>query len=77
MRMKLCEVVKRTASFRRYPATHVFVMMVSSETREKKPYPLPVQCIPYTGLKKTELRRLISDLCKEMTSLELKVSGRD
>ena len=75
IRSKLCEVVKRIAHFRRNPATHVFVLMVSSETREKKPYSLPVQCIPYSGLKEVELRRLVSDLCKEMTSLGLKVSG--
>ena len=75
IRTKLCEIVKRTAHFRRNLATHVFVLMVSSETREKKPYSLPVQCLPYAGLKEAELRRLISDLCKEITSLGLKVSG--
>ena len=44
-------------------------MMVSSETHDKKPYALPVQCIPYAGLKEAELRRFISELCMEMTSL--------
>jgi len=77
VRMELCEVVKRIAHFRRNPATHVFVMMVSSETREKKPYSLPVQCIPYAGLKETELRRLINDLCSKMSALGLKVSGKN
>ena len=67
--------VKRIAHFQRNPDTHVFVLMVSSETREKKPYSLPVQCIPYAGLKEVELCRLVSDLCKGMTSLGLKVSG--
>ena len=55
--------------FQRSPATHVFVFMVSSESRSKKPYSLPVQCIPYAGLIEVELRRLINDLCKEMISL--------
>ena len=76
IRSKLGKIVKRIAHFRRDTATHVFVLMVSSETREKKPYSLPVQCIPYAGLKEAELRRLVSNLCKEMTSLGLKVSGR-
>ena len=75
IRRKLCEIVKRIAHFRRTPASHIFVFMISSESRSKKPYALPVQCIPYCGLKETELRRLISDLCKEMTALGMKVSG--
>ena len=76
IRSKLCEIVKQTPHFRRNTATHVFVVMVSSETWEKKPYSLPVQCIPYAGLKEAELHRLVSNLCKEMTSLGLKMSGR-
>ena len=51
--------------------------MVSSESRNKKPYSLPVQCIPYAGLKEVELHRLIIDLCKEMTSLGMNVSGEE
>ena len=54
IRRKLCEIVKQIAHFRRTPALHVF--MISLESRSKKPYALPVQCIPYCGLKDAELR---------------------
>lgn len=52
-------------------------MMVSSETSDKRPYALPVQCIPYAGLKEAELLGFISALCMEMTSLGLKLSGKE
>jgi len=55
IRATLCGLIKRTSHFRRTPATHVFVLMVSSETCDKKPYALPVQCIPYSGLKESDL----------------------
>ena len=47
IRTKLCEIIKRTAYFRRNLATHMFVMMVCSETCRKKSYALPLQCLPY------------------------------
>ena len=75
IKLKLSDVVRRTMHFQRSPATHVFVFMISSDSRSKKPYSLPVQCIPYSGLKEVELRRLINDLCKEMISLGMNVSG--
>ena len=49
--------------------------MVSSDARDKKPYALPVQWLPYAGLKEEDIHRLISDLCNKMVSLEMKVSG--
>ena len=76
IRPTLCTLIKRIAHFRRTPATHVFIMMISSETRDKKPYALPVQCIPYAGLKEADIRRLVTNLCKEMVTLGMKVSGK-
>jgi len=76
IRSSLCDLIKRVAHFRRTPATHVFVLMVSSDARDRKPYALPVQCLPYAGLKETEVRRLVSDLSREMVSLGMKVSGK-
>jgi len=76
IRAALCGLIKQTSHFRRTPATHVFVLMVSSETRDKKPYALPVQCIPYSGLKESDLRTLVNNLCKEMKLLGLKPSGK-
>ena len=64
IREKLCELT-----------THIFVLMISSDVRDKKPYALPVQWFPYAGLKEFDIRRLVSELCKKMISLGMKVSG--
>ena len=40
-------------------ATHVFVFLVSEERRNRKPYCLPVQYIPYHSLKDQYVRDLI------------------
>ena len=75
IREKLCELTKRIVHFKREPATHIFVVMISSDVRDKKPYALPVQWFPYAGLKEFDIRRLVSELCKKMISLGMKVSG--
>ena len=61
--------------FRRKPATHVFVFMISSELRDKKPYALPVKCIPYAGLTETDLQKLVNKLVNTMVTHGLKVAG--
>jgi len=75
IRKQLVNFVKRTVHFRRTPATHIFVFMLSSDRRDKKPYALPVQCLPYAGLTEVDMRRLISALCTAMVSHGMKVSG--
>ena len=74
LRKRLLDFNKRTVHFRRTPATHVFVLMSSSDTRERKPYALQVQCIPYAGLKEVIIRRLITRLCETMNSFGMKVA---
>ena len=49
--------------------------MISSEERRKKPYALPVQCLPYKGLSDTKVRELANKIIREMTSLNMKVAG--
>ena len=49
--------------------------MISTELHNKKPYALPVQCFPYDGLKENDLRRLITELIKEMVAHGMKVAG--
>ena len=44
----LQDIVKGFYRYRRTAATHVLVIMISTETRTKKPYALPIQCLPYT-----------------------------
>ena len=70
------DVIKRTTQFRRKPATHIFVVMISSELRDQKPYAIPVQCIPYAGLKEQDIRRIVNCLINEMMKLGMKVAGK-
>ena len=49
VRSKLRELLRGLYRFKRTPASHVFVFMVSSALRDRKPYALPVQCIPYAS----------------------------
>ncbi len=53
----------------------MFVFMISSEYRDKKPYAVPVQCVPYTGLKERDICRLVSELTKELANRRLNVLG--
>ena len=75
IRERLGTFVKGVTRFRRKAATHIFVIMISSELRNRKPYALPVQCIPYAGLNEGSMRRLINELVKEMIGCGMKVSG--
>ena len=47
---KMEEFLNKLYKFKRSPATHVFVVMISSDLRNTKPYALPVQCLPYAGM---------------------------
>jgi hypothetical protein len=66
IRSKLVAFLKCLYRFRRTPASHIFVFMISSAQRNKKPYALPVQCIPYAGMKERDIRRLVNAVVKEM-----------
>ena len=58
IRQRLCELIKRVTKFKRNAATHVFVFMISSELRDRKPFAIPIQCIPYKGLGEENIRTL-------------------
>ena len=77
VRKKASLFVQRVYRFRRVPATHMFVLMISPAHRRKKPYAIPVQCVPYDGLKEKDIRRLISELAKVMKQNGMKVAGTD
>jgi len=42
LRKRLLDFNKRTVDFRRTPATHIFVLMLCSDVRDRKPYALIV-----------------------------------
>ena len=76
LRTRLQDVIKGVFRWRRSPATHMFVLMISSELRNKKPYAVPVQCIPYAGIRESDIRQLINLLIKEMVGIGMKVAGK-
>ena len=61
---------------RRTAATHILVVMISTECRKKKPYALPIQCVSYTGMTVTELRRILNNIVSEMVKRGMKVTGK-
>lgn len=75
IRKNRANIITRITRFRRQPATHIFVLMISTELRNQKPYALPVQCVPYAGLKEADIRMLINKLVTEMVALGMKVAG--
>ena len=72
---RLLQFVKRVEHFKRAPASHVFVLMISAEQRNRKSYAVPVQCVPYVGLKENDVRNLVSVLCRQMIHYGMKISG--
>ncbi len=68
-------IIKGVYRYRRTAATHVLVVMISTETRSKKPYALPVQCIPYASLRDNEVCVILNTVIKEMVKFGMKVAG--
>lgn len=68
--------IKNVSRHKRNMATHIFVMMISCEYRDVKPYAVPVQCLPYHSMTQEQLRQLVSSLVKEMVSRGMKVAGK-
>ena len=80
--LRLCDYRKKLLSFLQgtlgssVPQPHIFVLMISPEQRNRKPYALPVQCIPYASLKHKTCRKLVNDLITEMHNRHMKVAGK-
>ena len=74
-RSSVLKFLQSVYRFHRVAATHIFVLMISSEQRDRKPYALPVQCIPYTSLRHGVCRQLVNNLISEMTKRGMKVAG--
>ena len=75
IRTRLCELTKGLFHFKRIPASHLFVLMISSELRNSKPYAIPVQCLPYASLKERDIRHMVNSLIEEMVKLGMNVAG--
>ncbi len=57
------------------PASHVFVLMISSEQRRVKPYAIPIQCLPYTSMDNTTMRRIVCNALQLMLDRGMKIAG--
>lgn len=75
IRDRLTTLTKKVVRFKHKPATHMFVIMISSELRNRKPYSLPVQCLPYAGMDEKNMRRILNSLVQEMVNNGMKVAG--
>lgn len=75
LRKKMLAFLQGMYRFRRVAATHIFVLMISPEQRDSKPYALPVQAVPYVSLKHSTCRKLVNDLITEMNRTGMKVAG--
>lgn len=71
----LTDIIRGVYWYRRTVATHVLVIMISPESRSRKPYALPVQCIPYASLKDGEIRDILNQVIGEMSKLGMNVAG--
>ena len=75
IRSSLVSLITGVTRHKRTAATHILVFMISSEERRKKPYALPVQCIPYKGLGDRTVRDLANAIIREMSKRQMKVAG--
>ncbi len=75
IRTELMEAVKKLSRHQRNAATHIFVFMISPESRSRKPYALPVQCLPIRGLKDQQARELANKVIAAMVERNMKVAG--
>ena len=76
LRGRLSSFTNSVSRHKRTAATHVFVFMIGTEDRARKPYSLPVQCIPYKGLTDKKMRQLADAVVSEMTVRGMKVAGK-
>ena len=67
--------VRRLSRHKRTAATHIFVFMISAESRNKVPYALPVQCLPIASLKDKQCRELANHIVAAMAERKMRVAG--
>lgn len=60
----------------RTAATHVLVLMLSDEGRQKKPYALPVRYIPHPSLRDQYVRDFTKDVKQHMTERGMTAVGK-
>lgn len=80
----LCNIEKDSLTYlrnlfvkKRQPgATHVLLFLLSDERRNRKPYTMPIQYVPYKSIRDQFVRDLTVNIKTEMMRLGLKPVGR-
>ena len=75
IRKDMVYFIKGVTRHQRTSATHILIFMISNEERRKKPYAIPVQCIPYKSLSDFKVRELANLVIHEITNRKMKVAG--
>lgn len=75
IREQLTIFVRSLYRHKRQPASNIYVMMISSELRQVKPYALPIQRLPYKSIKENTMRTLVGEVVKVMRARGMKVVG--
>ena len=75
LQKEMVDTVKKLSKHQRTAATHIFVVMVSPESRSRKPYALPVQCLPIKALRDEQVRDIANKLIALMVEREMNVAG--
>lgn len=75
LKQDMKELVKGISRHKRKAATHVLVTMISPSDRNRKPYAMPICCIPYVGLSESQAREHINTVVREMVARNMKVAG--
>ena len=75
IRTSMRDFIQWMYRYKRTPATLMFVFMISSSLRDRKPYAIPIQCLPYASLKESDMRRLVNNIITEMVNLGMTVAG--
>ena len=61
---------------KRTPATHIFVIMISSYERKHKPYAIPIQCIPYTSMVHSTTCHVLNNIVQLMKERNMTVVSK-
>ena len=75
VQVSLLSFIRGVTRHQRHAATHVLVTMISPSRRNKKPYAIPVSCIPYGSLTESKARTHINHVATEMQRRKMKVAG--
>ena len=76
MRPDLLKYLKDLYSKKRSPADHLLAFMIADEKRDRKPYAIPVQFVPYKSLTDSILRDLELKVEEAMKSENMMVVGK-